>query len=83
VESAAPILVSQATAKPLLGWSRKRFIKFVTAKGVRHVREGRLYVARLDDVLGALGLAAPRATAPSTPEWSPDDVVAAIRGVRQ
>ena len=76
------VLVNQKTCGAVLGWTRKRFIKFVTTKGVPFARDGRLYNARVDDVLGALGLAEAQATKDTAFAWSPDDVLAGIRGCR-
>jgi hypothetical protein len=74
VTPAAPVLVNQRTALAILGWTPARFLRFVRAKGVRHVVDRRLIIARVDDVVAALGLADPGegATAQSAPAWSPE-----------
>jgi hypothetical protein len=74
-------LVSQRTAPAILGWNSRRYIAFVRRRDVRHVIDGRLVIARLDDVLTALGLAdAP--TQPTAPSWNRSDVERSIRGGR-
>ena len=80
----APVLVDQRSALEVLNWTSRRFIDFVRRKNVRYVIDRRLIVARLDDVLRALGLTDEPETESTAgePEWSPDDVVAAIRGRR-
>ena len=75
----ATVLVSQATSLALLSLSRKRFIVLVRDRGIRHTVDRRLIIARLDDVLAALGLA-DAAQATPAPAWSPEMVLRAIRG---
>jgi hypothetical protein len=51
-----PLLVDQRSAGPLLGWSRRRYLEFLKRRSVPHVVDARLHIARVDDVLAALGL---------------------------
>jgi hypothetical protein len=50
-------LVNQRTAPEVLGWPGRRFIDFVERKSVPHVVDRRLFIAKVEDVLRALGLA--------------------------
>ena len=68
----APILVNQRTALALFGWTARRYIAFLHRKGVQHVVDGRLFVARVADVVAALGLPlepAPQAVAAPSLDW--------------
>jgi hypothetical protein len=60
-EPSSRVLVCQKTAPAVLGWTGRRYIGFLRRKRVPHVVDARLFVARLDDVLTALGLDAPSA----------------------
>jgi hypothetical protein len=80
--SSHPVLVSSRSARETLGpeWTSRKFIRFLRVRGVRHSRDGRLLVARVDDVLSALGLGdEAQAEAPS---WSPNDVILQLRNGR-
>jgi hypothetical protein len=67
------ILITQATARDVLGLPRRRFLALVRERGIRHTKVGRLIVCRLDEFLAALGLADAAVAAPQGPEpWSPD-----------
>jgi transcriptional antiterminator Rof (Rho-off) len=60
-EPSSRVLVCQKTAPAVLGWTGRRYIDFLRRKRVPHVVDARLFVAKLDDVLTALGLDAPSA----------------------
>lgn len=80
-----PILVNQKTAPEVLSFSSRRYLEIVRRKKVRHVRDGRLVIARVDDVLAALGLPSNKPAAPApaaVATWSPESVLAGIRGER-
>lgn len=61
------LLVDQRSAGRLLGWTARRFIGFVRRNGLPHAVDRRLVIARLDDVLRALGLDATPAAKPVEP----------------
>lgn len=74
-----PLLVSQRTSSSQLGLTSREFIALLKSKPIEHARHGRVYLARLADVLVALGLA-PRPTETIAPiSWSPDKLTAALR----
>jgi len=64
----SPVLVTQVTAPAVLGIPRRVFLALLKSRNIPFAKLGRLHVARLDDVLAALGLDTPSA---STPQWTP------------
>jgi hypothetical protein len=77
------VLVDQRSAAHFLGWSSRRFLNFLGRKSVPHVIDRRLHIARLDDVLEALGLP-PRqqVQAPTEPQWNEREFLRVIEGGR-
>jgi hypothetical protein len=65
-----PVTVSQATSLAVLGVDGRRFRELVHARSIPHGRVGKLVVARVSDVLEALGLDEKPAPANET---EPDD----------
>jgi hypothetical protein len=78
-----PLTITDRTAPHVLGLEPRAFREFLVERSVPHVRLGRRVVARVDDVLEALGLAAVTTEAGELAtvvddESSADDVLARI-----
>lgn len=73
------VLVDQRTAGRWLPYEGRAFVALVKSRGVEHTRVGRRYVARLADVLRAIGLEPRPAELTARPTWSPDRLVAKLQ----
>lgn len=57
ITTAAPATVSQLTSLSVLGIDGRRYRDMIAARRIRHTRQGKLVLARVEDVLAALDLA--------------------------